>query len=155
MLPPVPYFSDFVAQANRVALDWSNWFRAVLASLNNAALALARVVASAQTATMATTTLTTLPAISGASAYRVNYTAQVTTAASISSSLTIAFGWTAASVACSQSFGPFTTNTTHTTPNAVFMIQADPATDVTYTVTYASAGTAMAYSFVATIEALP
>lgn len=89
----------------------------------------------------------------GAGLYRIAYYAQVTQAATISSSLTVTFDWTSGGVAQSLSGAAMTGNTINTVQSGSILIMVDSATPVRYSTTYASAGaTPMIYSLFVSLE---
>jgi len=88
----------------------------------------------------------------GSGLYALAYYMQVTTPASVSSSLQVTFDWTYNGVAQSETFTALTTNlTTSHQSGGLPLIHADASTPIRYTVTYASVGTAMAYAFDVTL----
>lgn len=85
--------------------------------------------------------------------YRASYLARITTAAGVSSSLTVVLAWTDGGVAKSLAGTAITGNTTATYQTASVLIYVDAGTDVTYTTTYASnAAGAMKYGLAAFLE---
>jgi hypothetical protein len=112
------------------------------------------VAASAQSASIGSTNLNMGVLSSGL--YRVNYYQSVTQAATVSSSLTTAIGWTDAGVAKTFTGAAMTGNTTATYQGETFPVNVDASTNVTYTVTYASSGaTPMQFTFAAALERVP
>lgn len=88
--------------------------------------------------------------------FRVSWYAQVTTAATTSSSIAVTIGWTSNGIACSKAFTALTGNTTATADGSSVLIRADSGLPVTYATTYASVGgTPMAHSLDVVAEALP
>ena len=88
--------------------------------------------------------------------YRINYYARITTAASVSSSLTVTFDWTDGGVACSFSGAAMTGNTTSTVQSGVYVIRIDGLSPVRYSTAYVSnAAGEMRYSLSVVLEALP
>lgn len=87
--------------------------------------------------------------------YSVQYYARITTAAGVSSSLTVTISWTDGSVACSLSGAAMTGNTTGTVQTNTYLIKVDQASPISYSTTYASnpAG-AMEYSLDIVLQAI-
>lgn len=86
--------------------------------------------------------------------YRVTYYARITSAAPISSSLTVNIFWDDGIVTCSKSFTTITGNTISTTGSESYMVQIDTP-PLTFSTTYASntAGS-MQYSLSIVLEAI-
>lgn len=89
-----------------------------------------------------------------AGVYRLTFYARITTPASVSSSLTVNFGWTDGGVSCSKASVAITGNTTTTVGSESFLMRADQATALNYSTTYAAVGTPMQYALTVTIEQL-
>jgi len=155
MFPPVPFKSWLVDLKTRlVERDWRKWFEEIALALGAAAARLGSVSLTAQAATVSATDFQTVSLTEGLC--RVTYAARITRAATVSSSLTVALGWTDGGVSCSQSGVAMTGNTTSTTQSGLVAMHVDAATPVTYTLTYASAGaTTMQFSFHAALESVP
>jgi hypothetical protein len=77
-------------------------------------------------------------AVLPAGLYRASYLARITTAAGVSSSLTVVLRWTDGGVAKALTGAAITGNTTATYQSGSVLIYVDAGTDVTYTTTYAS-----------------
>jgi len=87
--------------------------------------------------------------------YEALYLARITTAAGVSSSLTVVLAWTDAGVAKSLTGAAITGNTTATYQSGSVQIVVDAGTDVTYATTYASnAASAMKYGLHLTLRRL-
>lgn len=85
--------------------------------------------------------------------YRASYLARITTAAGVSSSLTVVITWTDRGVTKTLAGAAITGNTTATYQSGSVLIYVDAGTDVTYTTTYASnAASAMKYALAAFLE---
>jgi hypothetical protein len=154
---PVPRTNDVLqTQKGKIAQWWDNWFQEIakmLDAANTGAVSL-----SAQSASVAATNITpdTPTASLAAGLYQISYSARITQAAGISSSLTPAFGWTDGGVACSFTGAAMTGNSTNTTQQAVIPIQVDAGTNVSYATTYASSGSpSMTYALRVRLELLP
>lgn len=136
-----------------LGLMWDRWLNALLSAVNRAAQQVAAVGLTAQSASIGATALPIPPTVSGL--YRVSYIARITTAASVSSSLTFTLRWTSGGVAQSQSGAAIVGNTTASQQNAILLIDADPGTTITYETTRVSVGTAMQYALTVRAEGLP
>lgn len=87
--------------------------------------------------------------------YRMSWTARVTTAASVSSSLTVTVSYTRKGVSCTQTSGAMTSNATGQPASGVFLINSDGGSPISYSTTYASTGApVMVYELDATIESV-
>lgn len=105
----------------------------------------------AQSASVAATDMTGGTLSSGL--YRITYYAEITQAATTSSSLTVTFDWLSNTGLKSDTFAAITGNTTDTHQPESILIRIDANSPVRYTLTYASVGaTPMLYSFYAVIE---
>lgn len=154
-LPPIPRTSA-VLKGVKATIDyiWDNWLQDVVKAVNAAAKESGQVSLTAQDASISATAIDG-PTLAGGF-YRITYAQRVTQAASSSSSLTTAFGWTTGGVSCSFSGAAMTGNTTATTQGAVVPITVDAGTSVTYATTYATSGaTSMSYELSVRLEALP
>lgn len=138
---------------------WVQWFTELFTALAQSASIAANGAASAtgtaQAASIASTALGAATYPEGT--YRVSVTAQVTQAATTSSSVTMTVSWTSYGASCSYSWPAMTGNTTATTLTAPpLMIHVDQATSVSYSTTYASVGaTPMQYAYRVVMETLP
>lgn len=141
-------------QEGQITDPWADWFTRLAGTVNVGASRLGSVSLSGQGASLAATDFSggTL----NAGLYRVSYYAQITQAASVSSSLTVTLTYTAAGVSQSEAFTAITGNTTSThsaVPNS-FFFYAD-GSPVKYATTYASVGApAMAYFLYLTLESV-
>lgn len=108
----------------------------------------------AQNASIATTSLPTDGDLSSG-LYRVTYYARITTAAGVSSSLTVTFGWTDGAITQTHSGAAITGNTTTTWQTGSILIYVDAASPITYSASYSSnpAG-AMRFNLFVTLERL-
>jgi hypothetical protein len=139
---PTPYLSA----------DWYLWFFAQANRVQQAPPVLGTPTSlTSQSASIGTTALT-LPALSGG-VYRVSWYARITTAATVSSSLTVTIGFTETAITLSTSGSAITGNTTTTTQSGSVLLQIDAASSLTYSTTYASVGaTSMVYRLSLTCE---
>lgn len=107
-------------------------------------IVLVKTISTPVNAAIATTPFT-LGSIS-AGLYRIDWYTRVTTAAGVSSSLTVTLGWTETAVALTSSGPAMTGNTTATNQSGSVLIRSDASAPITYATTYASnAATAMYY----------
>lgn len=104
------------------------------------------------------TTITTTPIPTGALAgglYRVTYSAQVTTAAASTSSLTVTLSWTNSGNNETFTGAAMTGNTVGTSQSNTQLVQIDPSTPVSYAAVYASNPSgAMKYTLAVVLEAI-
>lgn len=128
---------------DRITQSFRLWLLSLTTLVQSSARVLTVVQLTSQTASIGSTALT-LPTLA-AGTYRLTFYSRITTAASVSSSLTVTFGWTESTIAQSASATASTGNTTTTVQSASFLFDADQATTLRYSTTYASVGTAMAY----------
>lgn len=112
------------------------------------------VALTGQGAAIATTSIPTDGDLS-AGLYRVTWYARITTAAGVSSSLTVSFGWTDGAISQTHSGAAITGNTTTTFQSGTLLLRTDAASPITYATTYASnAAGVMRYSLYITLERL-
>jgi hypothetical protein len=138
---------------------WVQWFTELFTLLGQTASLAGNGAASVglttQSASIAPTDLGSTSYSAGV--YRVSMSAQITQAATVSSSLTVSVAWTSNGAACSYSWPALTGNTTATVgvaPPVVILV--DQGTNVSYSTAYASAGpTPMQYALVLKMETLP
>ena len=135
-----------------MSVVWYGWLIDFIQRVQSGAQVLKVVSLTTQTATIPTTQIP-LPSLAGG-VYRVSWYARITTPASISSSLTVNLAWTESAVALSASGAAMTGNTITTVQSAGFVMQIDPATALSYSTTYASVGTPMAYLLDVIVEQL-
>lgn len=91
----------------------------------------------------------------GAGLYRITYYARITRAGTVSSSLTVALGWTDGAVNCGYTGPALTTNTVNSVQGHTIMVRSDSPPVLTYATTYASVGaTPMQYSLDIVAEVL-
>lgn len=138
---------------NPFAREWRNY----LLSLQNVGQASPQILqetsVEAQTAAITTTPLA-LPAIS-AGFYRVSVYYVTTTAAGVSSSLTVTIGWTDNAQPTSRAFPALVNGALASNGGGDFLIHTDDNSPITYAVAYASnAANQMAYNLGVIVEAL-
>ena len=147
----VPDRDPIVREGGLVESAWSKFFAALTQEQATSALLQGRTALTTQAAAISATSIPIQTVYTAE--YRVSYYARVTQAATTSSTLQIAIGWTEGGVALSQSGTSLTGNTTTTGENATLFIVADGNTPITYTVTYASSGaTPMQYRLTVVAE---
>ena len=152
--PPVPRWSQVLGdKVKTISKSWDDWFQTIQRTLDQSALVVGQVALDTQSAAIAPTTIASSLA---AGLYRLSYYAQVTQAASVSSSLTPDFQWTTNGVAQTTASAALTTNTTASHQERSFPIKVDQSSAVTYSVAYASVGApVMQYSLDIALEAVP
>jgi len=129
---------------------WYRWLYSLWARVITCAATMATVTLSNQAASISATSAY---AVNATGLFRVSYIVRITTAASSSSSATVALGFRTNSLTFSQAFSAVTGNTTTTQQNGSIFVKADAGTTLTYTVTYASVGaTAMKFAFDLAVE---
>jgi hypothetical protein len=136
---PPPYIAPIAEGRPEVmGSAWMRWFQAtVFNSLASASRTLPAIIAlTGQGAAIGTTNIP-LPAIT-AGQYILSYYARITTAAGVSSSLTVTLGWTESSIPLTFSGVPMTGNTTTTVQSGSIMVVADGNTPLNYSTAYAS-----------------
>ena len=134
---------------------WEAWFRALLLSVNGAPYRVAHVTVTAGAAAIvAAVAYQTTPRVEAV--YQVAMSLRISRASSGTSSATWTLGWTAGGVAQAEALAALTGNTTTTQVNRMITIRADPQTDITYSVAYASVGaTTMTYDLSVVVFQLP
>lgn len=154
--PPPDYLVEREQLTNRVTDRMTQAFRQWLLSLTTLIQSSARVLATIrltlQSASIGSTVIT-LPTLA-AGTYRLTYYARITTAASVSSSLTVGFGWTESTAAQAVTATPITGNTVTTVDSGSFTMDVDQATSLTYSTTWAPVGTPGAYRLTVIAEQL-
>lgn len=151
-LDPIPQYDPLIDSTGHMGERWYRWLSAVITRLLESPITMTAAHRAAQVASITTTKLIT-PTQPGA--YRVSWTIQVTTAATVSSSISITITWKANGVAQSEAFPALTTNTTATHGFGSLLIYPTTANDISYATTYASVGgVPMAYMLDVTVEAL-
>src|SRR2546425_527659 len=132
---------------------WYLWLAAVILRVQAAPEILKVVSLTNQSASIGTTAIP-IGSIS-AGLYRINWHARITTAASVSSSLTVTIGYTDNAISCTQSGAALTGNTTATVQGGMAILRSDGAAPLTYSTTYASVGgTVMIYKLDVVAERL-
>jgi len=143
---PPPMHDAVVNRVTGLLADaWLNWFGRVPATFGAIPSVLNTVSLTGQGASISATAFEN--AIIPAGIYKASYYARITTAAGVSSSLTLALGWTDGGVAITYTGAAITGNTTATYQQGSVILRSDAGSHVTYTTTYASnAAGVMKYS---------
>lgn len=151
-LDPIPQYDPLIDSAKHMNDRWYRWLSEVIERMLQASTVIGSVHRAAQTGSIATSTLIT-PVQPGV--YRVSWSLQVTTAATVSSSIAVTVGWTAGGVAQTEAFAALTANTTGTHGSGSVTIYPTTAQAISYSTTYASVGgTPMAYGVDVVVEEL-
>ena len=160
-LAPPPLENPIVEDGNSIAgrpvkglmtRAFNNWLLSLTTRLEQAAYGiLPTVTLAAQNASIGTTPLI---ASAAAGLYRVSWFFRITTAASVSSSLQVTFSGTDGGISYTQSGAAVTGNTTATVQSGTVLVRADQSSPISYSTTYASVGTPMAYGISFAVEAL-
>jgi hypothetical protein len=153
---PIPVSDPIVQQGqDSQQVLGASWFR-WLSQLVSRVTVTARIVTTVHRTGLGAAVLTSTLTIPGqAGPFRVNWTAQVTRAATTSSSITVTIGWTANGVACTKVFTAMTGNTTASADGDSVTIRSDASQPITYAIAYASVGgTPMTYMADVVVEQL-
>lgn len=142
------------AQEGMCTDTWQRWFGEIVKSVNQAPNRIVAPVSSTtQAAAIGTTTLS--PAQPAAGLYRVTWYARITTAAGVSSSLTVTVNYTDHGQAVSLVGTAITGNTVTTVQSLTAMFYSDELTAITYSTAYASnPASAMQYELYVVLEAM-
>lgn len=134
-----------------MAKGWVQWLQDALVARVQTALYLLKTLS--LTGKTAAISATAIPlGTLAAGRYRVAWYARVTTAAGVSSSLTVTLSWTEGAAALSISGAAMTGNTTTTVQSGVIEIQVDAASAISYATAYASnPATAMVYQLLLSV----
>ena len=148
---PIPHYDPVVKPDRFLTEAWERWFDQLQIIMEAAAARVGSVGLAAQSATIAATDLS--DGTLDAGLYRVSYYARITQAATVSSSLTVAFDWTDGGASLSFTGAAITGNTTTTYQSESQLIHVDALSPVRYSTTYATVGaTAMQYALYFTLE---
>lgn len=135
----------------RVTKAWIDWFTNLFSVQAQTPTRVAATSVSAQSASIGATDLS--DGTLSAGLYRISFYARITQPGTVSSSLTIAFDWTDATVSVPFTETAITGNTTTTIQTDTLLIEIDANSPVRYSTTYASVGaTAMTYKLAVTLE---
>jgi hypothetical protein len=133
---------------------WQKYFQSQGQSIASSPSRVTDVPLTAQSTSIGATALNASNLNAGL--YRISWFAHITTAATVSSSLTVGLGCTDHGVPLSFTFPALTGNTTSTAGTGTATLQSDANAPVTYTITYASSGaTPMQYTFRVLVELMP
>lgn len=157
-LPPLPTNAPLLElgldgkASEYLSSEWYQWLFAQASRVQQAPPVLGTPTRlTAQGAAIGVTSLT-LPALNGG-IYRVSWTARITQAATVSSSLTVSIGYTETALSLTQAGAAITGNTTTTVQSGVAIFQADPSAPITFSTAFASVGaTPMLYRLSITCE---
>lgn len=150
--PQEPLIELAKEQVGKPSKSFLIYMRDQRADLESAPSAFEPVALTSQGASIVTTALPTDGDLS-AGLYRVTWYQRITTVAGVSSSLTVAFGWTDGTVAQSHAGAAMTGNTTATWQSGTFLLRTDAASPITYATTYVSnAAGVMRYALYLTLE---
>jgi hypothetical protein len=138
---------------NRINDTWRNFFEQLgVQAQNTPQFPVLPVFNTNQSASIGTTDIAGNLA---GGVYRVSFAALITTAATVSSSLTVTFLWIANGITQSVSSAAITGNSTTTHASLSYVMNIDSSTPISFSSTYASSGaTAMVYSLQIILENL-
>lgn len=152
-LPPFPLRNVVTEPTRLLSSLWRDWFTALRDLLNTAPARVFSTHLTAQNTSLTTTTALTVPETG---IYRLSYTARITQAATVSSSLQLTLSWTDTSVLCAQSGAAITGNLVTSQQSGQIVVYADAASAISYSTAYAAnPATSMTYALTLVIEALP
>ena len=147
---PIPHFDPVVKPDRFLTEPWERWFDQLQIILEASAARVASVGLTAQAGSL-TEDLDTGGLDAGL--YRVSYYARITQAATLNSSLTIAFHWTDGGITQTFTGAAITGNTTTSYQSETQLIHVDALSPLTYAALYASAGAIpMQFSLYFTLE---
>lgn len=124
--------------AGTITDSWVQYFTSQGQTVSTTAQRVQLVAERGQSASIATTDMA--PGTITGGIYRIQSYIRITTAASVSSSVQLAFTFTDHGQAVTITLAAITGNTVTTTQSAVSLFYADAGTPVTYAVTYSSVG---------------
>lgn len=143
---PAPIQDAMLGKSGRPTPRWADWFVRAPSTFHAIPSILSVTSLEEQNAAISATDFADTKDLA-AGLYLVMYTARITTAAGVSSSLTVTVKWTEGAVVQTQAGAAITGNTTTSRQGGVFLIRSDAGEDVTYETAYASnAAGAMKYS---------
>ena len=150
-LTPPPFEQPISGKDGRLTDAWRNWFGRLPSTLASIPSILSTVALATQAASLSATSFQNYALLPGL--YRASYHAQITRAATTSSSLTVAFLWTEGGIAQTATGDAIVGNTTGTGQSDQYLILVDAGTAVQYQTTYSSVGgTTMQYSLNVSLE---
>ncbi len=147
-----PFGTPLDSKGGFMTQQWSDWFViALMQRLQTCPQMISHpATATGQTASYPNTSFNVSSIVQGI--YRVCWTARITTAASVSSNLSVTIGYTRAGVACTQTSQSLTSNASNLPGSGIFTLNSDGGSPITYSTTLASVGTAPVYEFDAELE---
>lgn len=146
---PKPFEED--PNEGLVSDPWAKWLQFNNVTLQNTPRIATPASHTTQSASITTTAF--LPGSFNGGLYRLTFYAEVTTAATTSSSLEVTFLWTAQTLTKTATSTAMTGNTTTTVNSGSFLVLADPNTPISYSTTYSSVGaTSMVYNVYLLLE---
>lgn len=152
-LDPIPQSDPLIDASDHMNERWYRWLSLFVARTLSGVLLVAKTIHRTGLASSLGATTVYTPTMAGV-LVRMSFRARITTAAAVSSSLTVTINWTEGGVAQSHAFAAMTGNTTATTGGDSWTIRPDPV-PVTYTTIYASnPGGTMVYDLDVAAEAL-
>lgn len=155
-LPRIPAQQRLLEETDTPVLmhpRWVQWLLAIVNAIQGSVGNVGQVDITAKAASI-TTVAVPVPSMP-AGVHRISYTARITRAASVSSSLTVHLGWTDGGISCGQTFAAITGNTTATTQSGEVLVHLDAGTSATYSTVYASSGSpSMTYALSVVVEML-
>ncbi len=159
IIAPPPLSTDVSEKGGTITQNWADWITLSLVRRLQAAVStLSHPVDPGSTTTVdsssASIGVTSFPLSTvNAGMYRVGWAARVTTAAGISSSLTVSVAYTRLGVSCVQTSAAMTSNATNQPASGSFILHADGGAPITWSTTYGSSGApAMVYELDMTCE---
>jgi hypothetical protein len=149
-LPDIPIKDDLVDDAKKMGGNWYRWISFLLTRVLSQVQSVASIHRIALSASLGATTIYTP---SQPATFRVSWAVQVTTAATVSSSIAVTITWTANGIAQTKAFTANTGNTTATNDSGSWVIRPDSGLPIKYQTTYASVGaTSMAHTLDVVVE---
>ncbi len=133
--------------------NWADWgiIQALAFLQSVASVVAAPVTLTGQHASLGATAFNIKSVTAGL--YRMGWTARVTTAASVSSSLTVSVAYTRLGISCTQTSAAMVGNSTSLPVSGEFILHSDGASPILFSTTYASSGSpAMSYELDAFCE---
>lgn len=132
-----PYYEPpLEGRPERISKNWYNWLDTLRGRVDESPQAVETV--SLPVTSNASIAATPILVTQTAGLYRVSYYLRITTAAGVSSSVTVTIGWTESGVPLTLSGAALTTNTIQSVQTGSYLIRSDGAAPITYAVTYAS-----------------
>ena len=148
---PAPVRDQTLDKAGFYTVPWLRWWERMPDTLESIPNVINAVSLTDQNTSLSATDFSGIILPDGV--YRASYYARITTAAGVSSSLTVALAWTDGGVAMSLTGAAITGNTTSTYQSGSVVFHADANQIITYATTYASnAASAMKYRLDVSLE---